>query len=118
MRTAVPTGARPLREPTQWWPAIGLWLYVALTGLIPLLALLLGALTRAVGLSPAPANWTLANFGEALAGHLCRCTGYHRIVDAIRLVDEPGPTYRSLRALAQAIPGCTVGFGVDKPHGR
>ena len=68
VRTAAPTGARPVRGPTRWGPAIGLWMYVALTGLIPLLALLLSALTRAVGLSPAPANWTLANFGEALAG--------------------------------------------------
>ena len=38
------------------------------------------------------------------------------VVDAVRLVDEPGPTYRSLRALAHAIPGCTV-LGVRRPDG-
>ena len=48
--------------------AIGL--AVAILGLtvVPLLAVLLTALTRAVGLAPVPANWTLANFGEALDG--------------------------------------------------
>ena len=38
------------------------------------------------------------------------------VVDAIRLVEEPGPTYRSLRALAHAIPGCTV-LGVRREGG-
>jgi xanthine dehydrogenase molybdenum-binding subunit len=28
---------------------------------------------------------------RALAGHLCRCTGYHRIVDAIQLAGSGGP---------------------------
>jgi iron(III) transport system permease protein len=68
IRTATPMGTPHLPRRKQLWPAVGLWVYVTLTGLLPLLALVLGALTRAVGLSPAPANWTLANFGEALSG--------------------------------------------------
>lgn len=41
--------------------------FVVVTALLPLLALVLTALTRAVGLSSVPANWTLENFGEAFA---------------------------------------------------
>ncbi|MDO8483700.1 MAG: ABC transporter permease subunit [Candidatus Limnocylindrales bacterium] len=39
---------------------------IVVTTIVPLVALVLSALTRAVGLPPVPANWTLANFGEAL----------------------------------------------------
>ncbi len=42
--------------------------YVTLTSLVPLLALLLTALTKAVGLPRTPSNWTLGNFREALDG--------------------------------------------------
>lgn len=43
-----------------------LWAYAVLTAGIPLLALLLAALTRAAGLDPVPANWTWANFEVVL----------------------------------------------------
>jgi len=39
---------------------------IVLVTIVPLLAVLLTALTRAVGLAPVPANWTLANFAEAI----------------------------------------------------
>jgi iron(III) transport system permease protein len=39
---------------------------VGLLVVVPLIAVVLTALTRAVGLAPVPANWTLANFGEVL----------------------------------------------------
>ncbi len=39
---------------------------IVATVVVPLIALVLAALTRAVGLAPLPENWTLANFGEAL----------------------------------------------------
>ena len=42
------------------------WAFVVLAVAVPLLALVLTALTRAVGLLPAPDNLTLANFGRAL----------------------------------------------------
>ena len=38
------------------------------TIVLPFVALVLAALTRAAGLAPVPANWTLANFGEAVDG--------------------------------------------------
>jgi iron(III) transport system permease protein len=42
--------------------------YVAVTTLLPLLALVLVSLTRAVGLAPTPSNWTIGNYRTALAG--------------------------------------------------
>ncbi|HAX81863.1 MAG TPA: hypothetical protein DCY40_04770, partial [Actinobacteria bacterium] len=42
--------------------------YLALTTVLPLVALTLTGLTRAVGLDPWPANWTLSNFAEAWRG--------------------------------------------------
>ncbi|HSR15641.1 MAG TPA: ABC transporter permease subunit, partial [Gemmatimonadales bacterium] len=61
-------GGAPVRSRT---PPVVSWLlagYVALTSLIPLLALVLTSLTKAVGLPRTPANWTAANFGRALDG--------------------------------------------------
>jgi iron(III) transport system permease protein len=66
-RTALPPGAGT-GGPTTWLPALALGAAIAVTTILPLGALLLTALTRAAGLAPVPANWTLANFGEALDG--------------------------------------------------
>ncbi|MFH2071531.1 MAG: ABC transporter permease subunit [Actinomycetota bacterium] len=67
VRTATPAGT-PAAGWTSRWPVIGLSGYVIVTSLIPLVALCLRALTRAVGVAPWPSNWTLANFGEAIDG--------------------------------------------------
>jgi len=67
-RTAAPVGKTSPSGRRAWWSAAAVWIYVTLTALLPLVALLLASLTRAVGLAPIPANWTLDNFGEALAG--------------------------------------------------
>ncbi len=40
------------------------WAIVVLTVIVPLTALLLTAITRAPGLDPVPANWTLDHFGD------------------------------------------------------
>ncbi|MBI5157007.1 MAG: iron ABC transporter permease [Acidimicrobiia bacterium] len=42
--------------------------YLVATTVLPLAALVLTGLTRAAGLDPWPANWTLANFAEAWQG--------------------------------------------------
>ncbi|MEO6577616.1 MAG: ABC transporter permease subunit [Candidatus Limnocylindria bacterium] len=47
-------------------PALLLWAYVALATVLPLIALLLTALTRGIGVAPIPANWTTEHFAEAL----------------------------------------------------
>src|SRR5205085_1175833 len=44
------------------------WLYALLAAGIPMLTLILTALTRGPGLPPVPANWTLANFSAGFAG--------------------------------------------------
>jgi iron(III) transport system permease protein len=59
------------------WPAAILVVGLTLVTVVPLLAILATALTRAVGLAPVPENWTLANFGTAIgdgrfAGSLVR----------------------------------------------
>ena len=49
-------------------PLLLLGAYLVLTTLVPLVALLLTALTRAVGLPPVPENLTLDNFARAVDG--------------------------------------------------
>jgi iron(III) transport system permease protein len=67
IRTAAPSGPAGSAGRSVGATA-GVWLYAALTSLVPFAALALTALTRAVGLDPVPANWTTANFGEAVSG--------------------------------------------------
>jgi iron(III) transport system permease protein len=50
-------GGRP-----SWGLALSLWVFLGGAVLGPLVALVLVALTRAVGLAPVPSNWTLDNF--------------------------------------------------------
>lgn len=65
IRTAVPAGgAGGGRGGGVLALAMGGAIFV--TTIVPFVALVLAALTRAAGLAPVPANWTLANFGEAL----------------------------------------------------
>lgn len=49
------------------WPGVALWACLTFAVGVPLLALVLTAVTRAAGLPPVPENWTLANFATALA---------------------------------------------------
>lgn len=51
------------------------WLAVAMTTVIPLLALILVAMTKGVGLAPVPANWTMGNFAEALGDRFLGALG-------------------------------------------
>lgn len=62
-------GLLPVRRSPAGWVSAGvLALYSALAVLLPAAALLLAALTRAVGLPPTPGNWTFDNFRTALDG--------------------------------------------------
>ena len=67
-RTAHPGGSSSAGR-GGWLRAILLGGAITGTTLVPLAALVLTALTRAVGLPPVPANWTLANFGQAVDDH-------------------------------------------------
>jgi iron(III) transport system permease protein len=63
-RTALPSGSGMTRG--RRTVAVALGAVIALATLLPLVALVLSALTRATGLDPVPANWTLDNFASAL----------------------------------------------------
>jgi iron(III) transport system permease protein len=65
-RTALPAGAGLPRSRRA--VAVALGTAIALATVLPLVALVLAALTRATGLQPVPANWTLDNFAAALDG--------------------------------------------------
>nr|MBA2769567.1 ABC transporter permease subunit [Sporichthyaceae bacterium] len=52
-----------------WGLAAALWAFLVVTVGVPLLALVLVALTRGVGVAPVPANWTLDNFAAVLDEH-------------------------------------------------
>ncbi len=65
VRTALPAGGR-VDGRGGWITAMLLGGAIVVAAIVPLGALLLTALTRAAGLPPVPANWTLANFGDAL----------------------------------------------------
>ncbi|MCV0403704.1 MAG: iron ABC transporter permease [Chloroflexi bacterium] len=68
IRSAATAGGPGSAGRPSWWAAVPLWGYLALTTVLPLIALLLTALTRGIGLPPVPANWTLDHFAEALGG--------------------------------------------------
>lgn len=64
-RTGLPAGGGAAGR-RRWWPAAALGGYLVATVLGPLVALVLVAINRALGLPPVPSNWTLANFAQAL----------------------------------------------------
>jgi iron(III) transport system permease protein len=65
-RTGGPSGGAVSRERRGWLLTAAVCAYLATAVVLPLVALLLRALTRAVGLPPVPANWTLRHFDRAL----------------------------------------------------
>jgi iron(III) transport system permease protein len=69
-RTAAAPGSVTVDAGSSWWLAAGLWGFVVLAFAVPLVALVLMALTRAIGLPPVPANWTLDNFALAFNQHV------------------------------------------------
>jgi iron(III) transport system permease protein len=87
------------------------------TIVLPFVALVLAALTRAAGLAPVPANWTLANFGEAVdarfVGGLLRSVGLAvaaaTIVLGLGAVAAVAARSRRSGALGTAV---TLGFAI------
>lgn len=94
------------------WPGVALWACLTFAVGVPLLALILTAVTRAAGLPPVPENWTLANFATALdpsaAGALGRSVvlaglterpelGHVRQQDESEGVAEPRPVRQEHR---------------------
>jgi len=58
------------------------WLIVTLVVIVPLLGLLMTALTPAPGLAPVPANWTLDNFREVLDTRTLKALGNSTLLAA------------------------------------
>lgn len=131
VRTAGPVGGRATSDRGQRWPAIALWAYIGCTALIPVTALVLSSLTKAVGLSSVPANWTLANFGEALAGSYARALGRSVLLAAVAATlviflgglaaslvrRRGGRSIGTVAVLTFAVPGSALAVAVLMAYG-
>ncbi|MGH3197981.1 MAG: ABC transporter permease [Streptosporangiaceae bacterium] len=108
------------------------WLYAVFATGIPMLTLILTALTRGPGLLPVPANWTLANFASGFSGGagvaLARSAGlalaaailaplFGSGVAALARGRWRGPL-ATLVTLAYAIPGSALAVGIIIGYGR
>jgi len=108
------------------------WCYVALVVVVPLAALLLAALTPAVGVSPTPANWTLANFRTALSGQTYAALRHSLTLAVIAAVvvvamgllvvmverHRRGAGLGTAVTAAYALPGSALAVGVLLAYGR
>ncbi|HEY0620485.1 MAG TPA: ABC transporter permease subunit [Kribbella sp.] len=76
-RTGQQAGAALVRRPTAGSRAAAtvLWVYLGFAVALPTVALLAAALTRAVGLPPTPANWTLDNFAAVVDRSMLAAVG-------------------------------------------
>jgi len=103
------------------------WLWVTLTALLPLAALLLVAFTRAYGLPPVPANWSVLHFTSALGrnggGALLRSAGLAATAASaivvlgilVALIGRGGRAGRLLEgavALPYALPGSALAVAI------
>jgi iron(III) transport system permease protein len=108
------------------------WTYALVAAGIPMLTLILTALTRGPGLAPVPANWTLANFSSGLDGGaalaLARSAGL--ALAAAVLAPALGALVAGLArgrwrgplatvvTLAYALPGSALAVGIIIGYGR
>jgi iron(III) transport system permease protein len=108
------------------------WAYALVAAGIPMLTLILTALTRGPGLAPVPANWTLANFSSGLDGGaaiaLARSAGLAlaaavlapalgALVAALARGRWRGPL-ATVVTLAYALPGSALAVGIIIGYGR
>lgn len=128
-RTGLPAGGGTA-GPRRRWPAVLLVGYLAVAVLLPALALVLVALSQAVGLPPMPGNWTLANFETALdpAARRAVVNSLRLAVGAAVLVTvlggllvalrrRTGPLVGSASLLTFAVPGSALGVAVLLAYG-
>ncbi|HSM38028.1 MAG TPA: ABC transporter permease subunit [Candidatus Limnocylindrales bacterium] len=81
VRTGAPSGPMPAGRRGRL-VAGALWLYLVLAVVLPLVALGLASITRAVGLPPLPEYWTLDNYGAALTGRTASALGNSALLAA------------------------------------
>jgi iron(III) transport system permease protein len=117
-RTGHTAGSLPSR-PYHRGPAAVLLIVIGMTTIVPLAALVLTSLTRAVGLAPVPANWTLDNYGLAVAdgrfgGALLRSVGL-AVGAATLVLGLGGLVAAGLRGSRARIGGSAVALGFAVP---
>jgi iron(III) transport system permease protein len=112
--------------------AAGIAAWLLLTVGLPLVALVLAAVTRAVGVPPTPANWTLAHFREVLtprtAEALGRSAGLAVLAATVLLVlaagvalvesGRAGRAVSTLATLTVVLPGSTLAVAVLLTYGQ
>jgi iron(III) transport system permease protein len=124
-------GAGPATRTSRGATA-AVWAYAILTTGLPLLAVILTAVTRGPGLLPVPRNWTLANFTAAFAGstgpalvrslELAAAAAILVPVLGALVAGLSGRVWRGPLAtavtLAYAVPGSALAVGVMIGYGR
>lgn len=129
IRTGAPAGGGATGAAR--WPGMVAWGYVGAATVLPLAALVLMAVTRAVGLPPTPVNWTLAHFATALDGRTVAALGRSMLLaaSAASVVLVLGALLAVLRnrrvgrglgtvaILSFAVPGTTLAVAVLLAYG-
>ncbi len=122
------TGGRAARR----WAAGGIGAYLLVAAGVPLLALVATAVTKAVGVPPSPANWTLENFrlvatarnGEALVRSLLLAVSAASVLvllgGAVASLERSrgGRRVATLVTLTVVLPGSTLAVGLLITYGR
>jgi iron(III) transport system permease protein len=108
-------------------------LYLLVTLLLPLAALVLAAVTRAVGLPPTPGNWSLAHFREVLTPRTFEALGRSAALAAgaatvlvllavagtvLERGGRGGRLVAPLVTLTFVLPGSTLAVGLLVTYGR
>jgi iron(III) transport system permease protein len=136
----LPRAARPQTPPGTDAPKTAadralmavIWGYAILAAGLPMLTLILTALTRGPGLAPVPANWTLANFRSGFSGGAGTALARSAVLALAAAIAAPaigalvagvgrgrwrGPL-ATVVTLAFAIPGSALAVGIIISYGR
>jgi iron(III) transport system permease protein len=114
------------------WVAAVLGAYLLVTLVVPLVALVAAAVTRAVGVPPTPSNWTLDNFTAVMTGRtaeaLARSLGLAVVAATLLTVvgglvavlerRRSGRGLSSLITLTLVLPGSTLAVALLISYGR
>ncbi|WP_222263274.1 ABC transporter permease [Modestobacter marinus] len=129
---ARPAAALPARPAVLRGQTLALGGYAGLTAGLPLAALLLASITRAVGVPPTPGNWALDHFRTVLTPRTAEALGRSlalALVAATLLVllgglvavaerRRAGRTAATLTTLTLVLPGSTLAVGLLLAYGR
>ncbi|MGI9648375.1 MAG: ABC transporter permease [Acidimicrobiia bacterium] len=119
------------RRPAPFSSVAAAWVYLVLTVGIPSLALVVRALTPSVGVSPAPANWTLDNFATAFDSRTWEAFGRSVLLGLgaallalaasgllIQVRRTTGRRWDGAALVMFALPGTSLALGVSLGYGR